>query len=467
MAAGTQSYTVLPPGRGGITGSADVDAGSTTILSAYDFNTFTGEELTQIINETLAPRVTQLANKSSIFFSKVPKMNSTPMNPRGIRVATEKRPNASQIMYAEAGALSQGDGREYLSMNVFYSRFSQGGRLSLDALQSMEKGQALETLKTRMKEDTIDALRFLNFSAFGNGEGTRGITDGTVASASPITITFDAPGFAKAIQVGGRYDNHDGTTKAKQNTTPWLCTSVNNALAQATFTNDNPVQVDDGDLWVKVNSYGLDIAGTEYLIDDTSTANIFGIPRSTDTKFRAIVDRTGGALTVAKMNFVVQQYKHKKGADKWNPRDFCIVMNPAQFEAYLNLGDPTVNSTNSGVRLTDTVKNKGLDFGYDHSSVFFQGIDIIEDDAAPANQVLFIHKPSYYKGEFLPLRPYSLVGDGNTLNPIPVFDSTGVGTYLDSTLYLLGWKGNTYTDDPSAHFKITDLEMTDLADGRI
>lgn len=466
MATG-QSYTVAPPGRAGISGLAAVTAGATTVLSAYDFNTFTGQELTQIINEQLAPRVSQLANKSSIFISKVPKLNSTPMNPRGIRQATERRPNASQIMYAEAGALSRGDGREYLSMNVFYSRFSQGGRLSLDALQAMNKGQALETLKSRMQEDTKDSLRFLNFGAFGNGEGTRGVVNGAVLSASPQTVVFAAPGFAKALQIGGRYDVHDGTTKAKLNTVPHICTAINLIAASATFTSTAAIAVPDGTLFVKEGSYGLDIAGTGYLIDDSNTGEIFGIARSTDTKFKALVDRSGGGLSVAKMNFLVQQYKHKKGADMWNPRDFVIVMNPSQFGAYLNLGDPTVNATNSGVRLTDTVKNKGLDLAYNQASVFFQGIDIIEDDACPADQVLFIHKASYYKGEFMPLRPYSLVGDGQQLNAIPSFDSSGVGTYLDQTLYLFGWKGNTYTDDPSAHFKLDDLSITSLADGRI
>lgn len=467
MAAADKQYTVTPPGRTGITGKSAITAGATTISAAYDFNAFTGEELTQIINETLAPRVTQLANKASIFISRVPKMNSTPMNPRGIRIATEKRPNASQIFYAEAGALSKGDGREYLSMNVFYSRFSQGGRLSLDALQAMNKGQALETLKTRMMEDTKDALRFMDFEAFGNGEGTRGVVNGAVGSSATPSVVFDAPLYAKGLQVGGRYDVHDGTTKAKLNTTALVCTSVNLVTATATFTNAAPIAIPDDSLFVKEGSYGLSIAGTGYLIDDSSTGEIFGIARSSDSKFKALVDRSGGSLTVAKMNYLVQQYKHKKGADKWNPRDFVIVTNPAQFGAYLNLGDPTVNATNSGVRLVDTVKNKGLDFGYNHSSVYFQGIEIIEDDNCPPDQILFIHKPSFYKGEFLPLRPYSLVGDGNQLNAIPVFDSSGVGTYLDQALYFLGWKGNTYTDDPSAHFKLDDLSITSLADGRV
>ena len=55
MASADKQYTVTPPGRTGITGKNAVTAGATTISAAYDFNAFTGEELTQIINETLAP----------------------------------------------------------------------------------------------------------------------------------------------------------------------------------------------------------------------------------------------------------------------------------------------------------------------------------------------------------------------------------------------------------------------------
>jgi hypothetical protein len=393
------------------------------------------------------------------------------MSPRGIRTAIEKRQNASQVFHQEGGALSRGDGREYISMNVFYSRFSQGSRLSLDALQAMEKGQALETLKDRVKQDTMDALRFLNFSAFGNGEGVRGVNSGSVASATTLNVTFKAPGYAKAMQLQGRYDVHDASTKAKKNTSgPLTLTALDKVAGTGTFVAPAALSLNDDDIFVKEGSYGLDIAGLQYLVDDATTGitgDFFGVPRSTDNVFRAVVDRSGGALSVAKLNFVVQQFKFKKGVDAWNPKDYIIVMSPSQFNRYLNLGDPTVNATNSGVRLTQTVSNGKLDLGYNPSGLFFQGIDIVEDDSCPNDEVYFVHKPSIKKGEFIPLRAYSLLGDGQTLNRVPAFDSGGVGTYLDQSILYLSWKGNLYTTNPSGFIRLTGLDTTGLADGRI
>lgn len=435
--------------------------------SAYAWNTFSGAELQQIITEKLSPRVEVLANKSSIFFSRIPS-KSTPLNPRGLRIAMEKQPNASQIFHAEGGKLSVGDGRQYISMNVFYSRFSQGSRLSLDALVALEKGQALETLKDRMKQDTADALRFLNFGAYGNGEGTRGTVLTAVSTATDLNnVAFAAPYFSRAIQLGGRYDVHDGTSKVKQNSAVLVCDAIDLVAGTADFTTTSTLDLAVGDIFVKEGSYGLDLAGLDYIIDETSSGDIFGVPRSTNGTFRAVVDRSGGALSVAKLNFVVQQFKQKKGADKWNPKDFVILMNPADFGAYLNLGDPTVNATNAGVRLTQTVGNKGLDFGYNASGVYFQGIDILEDDACQAGTIYFVNKKHLLKGEFVPLRAKSLLGDGKTMNAIPGFDSSGVGTYYDQGVYFLEFKGNLYTDDPSSMIKVTGLTTTGLATGKV
>lgn len=456
----------------GITYAQSTSFTGTTGASAYAFNTFTGNELQQIITEKLSPRVEVLANKSAIFFSRIPS-KSTPLNPRGLRIAVEKRANASQIFFAEGGKHSVGDSRDYISMNVFYSRFSQGSRLSLDALQAMEKGQALETLKDRMKQDTLDALRFLNFGAFGDGSNTRGIANSVATlTTGGVAVTMKTPLFSKAIQVGGRDNvyNSSGTIQVGtgQTVSYLTCTAIDIVAGTATFsTNTSTYATAVGDIFVKDGSYGLDVAGLDYLIDETSAGDIFGITRSTGNQFRAVVDRTGGALSVAKLNYVVQQFKHKKGADKWNPSDFVIVMSPAQFGAYLNLGDPTANATNSGVRLADTVKNGRLDLGYNPAGVYFQGIDIVEDDACPNDKIFIVNKQHLMKGEFTPLKAYSLQGDGKTLNKIPGFDSSGVGTYYDQSMYFLVWKGNLFTDDPSAHIKIASLDTVGLATGKI
>lgn len=438
----------------------------TSGASAYGFNSFTGEQLTQIITEKLSPRVAELANKSSIFFQRIPS-KTTPQNPRGLRVAIAKRTNASQIFYGEGGSLSVGDGREFISMNVFYARFSQGSRLTLDALQAMEKGQALETIKDRMKQDLADALRFLNHQGYGNGEGTVGVAAAVVSNNTTLAVTFKAPYYSRFIQLGGRYDLHDGTTKAKQNGAVLTCTAVDVVAGTATFTTTSAIDVAVDDIFVKEGSYGLSIAGLDYLIDDTSSGDIFGIPRNTGNQFRAVVDRSGGALSVAKLNFVVQQFKNKKGADKWNPRDFVILMHPAQFQAYINLGDPTQNATNSGVRLAQTVGNKGLDLGYSLSGVFFQGIDIVEDDACQPDTIYFVNKKDLQKGQFVPLGAYQLPGSNSNLNAIPAFTSGGVGTFLDQAIYYLNFKGNLFVEDVSSHIAIKGLSIGGLATGKV
>lgn len=436
--------------------------------AAYGYNTFAGNELIQIINEKLSPRVEVLANKSATTFSSII-TKETPLNPRGLRVPIEKRGNASQIFHGEGGKLSVGDGREYISANVFYSRFSQASRLTLDALLTMEKGQALETLKDRMRQDVADALRFLSVSVFGNGEGTRAISTGVVGSGTDLNnVALKAPYFSKFIQLGGRYDLHDGTTKAKQNTAVLICDGVDQVAGTADFTTSVAVDFAANDILVKEGSYGLDLAGLDYLVDETLSGDFFGIPRSTGTQFRAVVDRSGGALSVAKLNYVIQEYKHKKGADKWNPKEMVIIMSPAEFGAYINLGDPTVNASASGVRLTNTVSNGKLDFGYNASSLTFQGIDIVEDDACPPGTIHIINKTLLQKGVFCPLRAKTqLAGASNGVFPIPGMDSSGVGSYYDQGIYYLEFKGNTFTTDPSAHIKITGLTTTGLALGKV
>jgi hypothetical protein len=76
-----------------------------------------------------------------------------------------------------------------------------------------------------------------------------------------------------------------------------------------------------------------------------------------------------------------------------------------------------------------------------------------------------LNRASLNKFNYKELGIVSMVGTENGIAPIPGFDANGVGSYFDSGLYVMTWKGDLASPDPGQNIKFTNLGTSGLAVG--
>lgn len=427
--------------------------------------TFDTTELTKVIREVLDPRVRDLLNRSAIFWNLVNQGQSKQTNPRGVRIVGLARPNVSMLWFAEGGKYPQGGRRTFVSMTVIYRRYAIASRLTRDTLEN--KAEAIiDVMTDDVRDNSKQAAVELNQQAYKDGSAVKGILSAATSGANG-TITFALPFRARQIFIEGRYQIYAGSVHdgfAIGDPIGGVITAVSKVESTGVVTFDTvPTLTAAGDIVTWEGSFGRGIHGLDFIVSNATT-DYFGIDRSLFAQYRSIVDNTGGDLSVAKLNKVLFQIKYLKGADSHRKRidSLMILSSPTQANRYINLGDPTAAGTNTAIR-RNTMLRDPLDLGY--QTYTFQGITWTEDTDCPDDTLYFINRESIWKFVYKELGIVPMVGTEGGLAPIPGFDASGIGSYFDSAMYVMTWKGDLASPDPGQNIKLNNLNTSGLAVG--
>jgi hypothetical protein len=427
---------------------------------------FDTTELTKVIREVLDPRVRDLFNRSAILWNLVNEGTAKETNPRGVRIVGLARPNVSMLWFGEGGKYPSGGRRSFVSMTVLYRRYAIASRMTRDTLENSAEA-IISLVKDDVRDNTKQAMVELNQQGYRDGSAVKGVVSASVSGANG-TITFALPFRARQIFVEGVYNVyagsvHDGFAIGdKIGTGVMTCLSKTDSTGVAVF-DSVPVNVVAGDVVTWEGSFGRAIHGLDYIVSNATT-DYFGIDRSLFPQYRSIVDSSGGDLSIAKLNKVLFQIKYLKGADSHSSRvdNLMIVSAPTQANRYVNLGDPTAAGTATSIRRNTSFKDP-LDLGY--KTYEFQGIRWVEDTDCPDDVLYMLNRASLNKFNYKELGIVSMVGTENGIAPIPGFDANGVGSYFDSGLYVMTWKGDLASPDPGQNIKFTNLGTSGLAVG--
>lgn len=424
---------------------------------------FDTTELTKVIREVLDPRVRDLLNRSAIFWNLINEGQAKQTNPRGVRIVGLANPNVSQLWFSEGGKYPAGGRRTFVSMTVTYRRYAIASQLTRDTLEN--KAEAIvDVMSDDVRDNTKQAMVEINQQAYRDGTGVKGVVS-TSTSGAAGTITFALPFRAKQIFKGGVYNvyagsAHDGFSIGDQIGTDITVASKVDSTGVVTF-DTVPANLAAGDIVTWKGSYNKAIHGLDFIVSNATT-DYYGIDRSLYPQYRSIVDSSGGDLSVAKLNKVLFLIKYLKGADGHRKRidALMILSSPSQANRYINLADPTAAGTNTSLRRNTSLRDP-LDLGY--QTYTFQGIQWVEDTDCPDDVLFYLNRESLWKFQFKDLGIVPLVGTENGLAPVPGFDSSGVGSYFDSAVYFMTWKGELASPDPGQNIKLSNLGTSGLA----
>lgn len=426
---------------------------------------FDATEFTKVIKEVLDPRVKDLLNRSAIAWNLFGQGKAKETNPRGVRMVGLAKPNVSMLWFQEGGKYPAGGRRTFVSMTVLYRRYAIASRMTRDTLENRAEA-LIDVVSGDVKDNTKQAMVEMNQQAYRDGTAVKGIASASTSGANG-TITFALPFRARQIFIDGVYNVYAGSAHdgfAIGDLITGTMTAVSKVESTGVVTFDIvPANVIAGDIVTWEGSFGRGIHGLDYIVSNATT-DYFGLDRSLHPQYRAIVDSSGGALSVAKLNKVLFQLKYLKGADSHKKRigDFLIVSSPSQANRYVNLGDPTAAGTSTSLRRSTSLSNP-LELGY--NAYTFQGIDWIEDTDCPDDQLYMLNRASINKFVYKELGIVPLVGTESGIAPVPGFDANGVGSYYDSGIYVMTAKLDLASPDPAQSIKFTNLDTTGVAVG--
>lgn len=399
------------------------------------------QELKVVMREIVDPTVHDLTNSSAILWNLIDKGEGKDVNGRGIRIMATVRRNPSMLWFSEGGKLPAGGTARRIEMNVTYARFAIAGRMTRDVLEHSNNTVMIKTLTDSVKMDTKTALKEFNQQTYQTGDARKAVVS---SRTNGTTLVLAAPFGARQLMEEGKYSIYAGSARGGYAVGDKIGDSI---LASKTFDTAvfDAVSADiiAGDIITYENSYGKAFHGLPYHVDN-GTGLYQNKSRATYSNLRSLVYDGQGTtyLSVALLQQLEFKAKYLRGADKDNSfrEDSYIVSSPTQANRYVGFG-----AVASG-GITELPQGRILDVGY--KGFRYKGMNWILDDDCPDDEMYLLNLEYLHKAELKPLGVVPLVGNENGLAPIPAFDSSGQGSYLDSAMYILTGKMELYSHDP-------------------
>jgi hypothetical protein len=293
---------------------------------------------------------------------------------------------------------------------------------------------------------------FLDQCFFRDGKGklADAIAARVVGAAGTATVT---PGTANwtvdDIPIGARV-NFYTSAGAIHNTAAAvsIVTGVNESTGVVTFDNV-PTDAAVADFMVWEASWDLLPNGLAGLIQDQNVS-FQGITVTNYPNLKGNLYQASGALDIKWVNRMQTRSKKRRGVK--SPRnDYVIITHPKQVDAYRNAGyalNTVIGEANRGGTKLDLAYNR----------VAISGMDVYESNSSGERDLFGIRLKGLKRYElfapnFLPL------GDGESQYLVPV---PGTATYKHQYQYYLAFYGNLLNTEPGAHFRIYDLDKTNL-----
>jgi hypothetical protein len=354
----------------------------------------------------------------------------------GVRITTYVSPNPSNGALDEGAYLPTEGSPVDVEMRVPYVRKWKTGGFTGDTLDLDDDDVIAGIFRTYTKRDMESFKKELNQQSYGDGSASKGIVSAVTSTGAGgvLVINGDARQSRQLI-VGGRMQLYtSGGTAHATGASVSVITAINRTTHAVTFDNV-PTNAAVNDLIVYENSFGRDIWGLAYHVND-ATGDYQGLTnaRTLYPELRSTVqDGSSGALTVSMIDTLLTRMEVASSAD--NPNETALMIShPAQQQAYRSLGY-------SLTRNVGAAGNAKLDLGF--PNVAHNGLPWKVDNDCPRDRIYFI-RPSALQ-RFVVKDPSLLERGGQALRMKP-----GTGTYADVWLYFLTFKGQFGSVQPNA-----------------
>lgn len=410
----------------------------------------TTTSITPALLEVVDRTIYEYVNKTANSYTRWGAGQGKEINARGAYVVGEKLPNASWGGFAEGGLYPSPGGQALQRMTIVYQRQGQTLRLTQDALQS-KAGQLSETLARNIQSDTRQFLKQCNRMMFQNGNGAIGV----VLSVTGATITFDAPFGASQLIIGGAYQVYTTAGVLRGDQTE-VYTVLSKSGTTVTFdttiaTSGTGGAVAAGDLVCYKGTYGLEVNGFPYHINNSLTGSYQGITKTDlpEGFIPVAEDAGGGNISVALIERNKRLIEYKPG-ETLNMKHF-FISSPTQINSYLSLGGK------EGANTIWRAQQAGRTLDLQWDAIEYCGDTFFKDIDCPDDTLYFLHDQIIARYEYKKMGPEPFAGnEGSLLWPIPGF-SAGVGNYYDQKMMINTIKENWGSVNPASSFVINNL----------
>jgi hypothetical protein len=419
------------------------------------FNLTSAQPLSKIY---FNPRISKQFNTAAVFWNRYVDGKGIPISNRGMEIPTHLQPNAAFNWISDGGNLVTGSGEQLASALVNFFTFQESVQITGAALDAAGNDAVTyaRALSFNLKMATINAIKYMNIYAFGDGTGTLAILGTAVLTSTTVNSTLVASGSIEGthyLRAGMTVAVHTGATSTIRGT--GTIVSLTGAIEDATQTNFviGPTNVAfttaAGDLITITgtpgasDSYNNVISGLKVILDNGTINSTFqNINRSTNAQYNAGVILLTGTPALARDHLRRALATVQILQGRVSP-SLEIISHPAQLHAYMDMGW-TLKRFNDA--------NKKLDLGF--NAVEWEGFPWIVDTDSPKDHLFFVDRDVMFK---VVARELSFDDrTGSVLRQVP---SATTGQYTDAFVAFLLLRGNLGTYIPNAHVKVNGLSV--------
>lgn len=405
------------------------------------------------------PRISKQFNTAAVLWNRYADGKGIPISNRGMEIPTHLSPNANFDWFSDGGTLPTGSGESLTSALVGFFSFVEAVQLTGAALDSAGADAVTyaRALSFNVKMATINAIKYLNIYAFGDGTGILGLVGASVTPSTTANTTVNISGSIEAghyLRPGMTVAFQTGTTSVVKCTATII--SMSNAIEDASGTQtmvigpaSSATALANGDgitvtaTSAASDSYSNVISGLKLIVDNGTIATTFqNINRSSIPQYNAGVIALTGSPALARdylrrMLATVQilQGKVSPGLE--------FISHPSQLHAYMDMGW-TLKRFNDA--------NKKLDLGF--TAVEWEGFPWIIDTDCFKDHIFAIDRDVMFK-----VTARELSFDDRTGSILRQVPSSTAGQYADAFVSFLIFRGNLGTYVPNAHVKLNGLAV--------
>jgi hypothetical protein len=386
--------------------------------------------------EYVQPETRKMFQEKAVLLDLLMDGRSQKNNPRagGARITAYVAPDASNASLDEGAYLPLPGAPTDVEMRVPIRRKWKTGAVTGDVLDLQDSNTIGNLLSGTTKRMAQSFKKEINQQCYQDGSGAKGIVSAiTTGAAGTATMNGDARG-ARQFLVGARMNFY--TTAGVAHVTGAsvsTVTAVNVATGVVTF-DSVPTDAVVGDIVTYEGSYGRDIHGLAYHVDDaTGTYQGLTNGRTTYPSLRATVtDASSGALSTSLIDVLLTKMEITSSSEVGG--QMYMISHPAQQQAYRSLGYSLTRNVNAS-------GNNKLDLGF--PNVAHNGIPWKTDVDCPRDRIYFITPGGLQR--FVVREPGLLNRGGQTL-----FMKPGTGIHADSVLFYFSFKGDIGSPQPNS-----------------
>lgn len=419
------------------------------------FNLTSAQPLSKIY---FNPRISKQFNSAAVFWNRYADGKGIPISNRGMEIPTHLQPNAAFNWISDGGNLVTGSGEQLASALVNFFTFQESVQITGAALDAAGNDATTyaRALAFNLKMATINAIKYMNIYAFGDGTGTLAVLGTAVLTSTTVNSTLVASGSIEGthfLRPGMFIAVHVGATSVVRGT--GTIVSMTGAIEDATQTNFviSPTNVAfttaSGDIITITGTTGASdsfnnvISGLKLIVDNGVVSNTFqNINRVTNAQYNAGVLALAGSPALARDHLRRALATVQILQGRVSP-SLEIISHPSQIHAYMDMGWTLK-------RFLDA--NKKLDLGF--NAVEWEGFPWIVDTDCFKDHIFFVDRDVMFK---VVARELSFDDrTGSVLRQVP---SSTSGQYTDAFVAFLLLRGNLGTYVPNAHVKINGLSV--------